>query len=125
MSRLLLDTHVALWWLEDAPLEAAASAALSDPDNDVVVSVVSHWEIAIKEALGKLRPPSDYVVTLQDGDIDDLPVRLVHVDALRRLPLLHGDPFDRLLVAQARHERMTLVTRDPQVQRYDVDLLRA
>lgn len=119
--RLLLDTHVLLWWLADAPeLEARARAAIADAANLVYVSAVSVWEIEIKRALGKLRVPADWAKSLNEGAFRRLPVTWEHALRVARLPPIHRDPFDRLLVAQAHVERLTLVTGDATVRRYGV-----
>jgi len=119
--RLLLDTHVLLWSLS-APTELRADARdkLQDPDNVVLVSTVSAWEMEIKRALGKLRAPSDLAEQVHRRRFTELPLHLRHVRALRDLPPLHRDPFDRMLVAQALADQLVLVTRDPQVRRYPV-----
>lgn len=98
---LLLDTHVLIWWLEDR-LAPPARARVADPAVVVHASIVSHWEIAVKEAVGKLRAPDGYVAALEEDGIATLPVTLGHVDVVRTLPLMHRDPFGRMLVAQAR-----------------------
>jgi PIN domain nuclease of toxin-antitoxin system len=121
---LLLDTHVVLWWLlDDATLSNDLKARLDD-DPDVWVSAVSAWEVAIKNALGKLDGPQGLAEEVAQSGFRRLPITFDHAVAAGRLPLLHRDPFDRMLVAQARVENLTLVTRDPQIHRYDVDLLR-
>jgi PIN domain nuclease of toxin-antitoxin system len=121
---LLLDTHVVLWWLlDDATLSDDVKARLDD-DPDVWVSAVSAWEVAIKNALGKLDGAQGLAEEVAQSGFRRLPITFDHAVAAGRLPLLHRDPFDRMLVAQARVENLTLVTRDPQIHRYDVDLLR-
>jgi PIN domain nuclease of toxin-antitoxin system len=121
---LLLDTHVVLWWLaDDATLSDEIKARLDD-DPNVWVSPVTVWEVAIKESLGKLESRSDLSDAIADSGFRQLAITFEHAVAAGRLPLLHRDPFDRMLVAQARCEGHTVVTRDPQIQRYDVDLLR-
>ncbi len=123
--RLLLDTHALLWWLEDERLGPAAAAAVRDPDSDVLASAASAWEIAIKARLGKLDAPSDLRDSLHEAQIRELCVTVEHGLAAGALPLHHADPFDRMLVAQARLERLTLVTNDPAMAAYDVALLAA
>jgi PIN domain nuclease of toxin-antitoxin system len=117
--RLLLDTHIFLWWRADAPdLPTVARTAMLDPANEVYVSGAVAWEIAIKSGLGKL----DFEGRVADAVLEEgfvsLPIQLAHADEVRRLPDLHRDPFDRLLLAQARIESLTLVTADPQLRRY-------
>ena len=123
---LLLDTHIMLWWLSDrSKLATATKALFADPANRVVVSVASIWEAAIKASLGRL-PFSNAIVTLLEADgIEILPVLAPHVLIVATLPPIHKDPFDRLLVAQAMHEGLTLVTRDPWVAAYPIATLRA
>jgi len=124
--RLLLDTHVLLWALTDDPsLSAAARAAIVDGRNRVVVSAVSAWEITIKRSLGKLRAPADLAEEVAAHRFTPLAVSLEHALAVGALPDLHRDPFDRLLVAQAGVEGLTIVTRDRAIARYDVDVLGA
>ncbi len=124
--RLLLDTHVLLWALTDDPsLSAAARAAIVDGRNRVVVSAVSAWEITIKRSLGKLRAPADLAKEVAAHRFTPLAVSLEHALAVGALPDLHRDPFDRLLVAQAGVEDLTIVTRDRAIARYDVDVLGA
>ena len=126
--RLLLDTHVWLWTLvSPSRLSAEALAELGDPDNELYLSAASTWEIAIKYGLGKLplpEPPRQFVPPRLDRDgVIALPVEHAHTLAVAELPPHHDDPFDRLLIAQAQLERMTLVSADPFVARYEVDLL--
>ena len=122
--RLLLDTHVLLWALTDDPqLTPAARDAITDGRNEVFVSAASAWEISIKRGLGKLRAPKDLPEQLRRARFDVLPIDLAHALAVESLPDLHRDPFDRMLVAQAISERLTLVTADPQVQQYEALML--
>jgi PIN domain nuclease of toxin-antitoxin system len=117
----LLDTHVLIDLLS-APQRVgrAVRTLLEDPLNDVAISSASAWEIAIKASIGRLRAPDDLEGELAREGIDSLDITLG--DALRAgaLPRNHNDPFDRMLVAQAQHREMTLVTRDPMLATYDV-----
>lgn len=112
--RLLLDTHALLWALgHPGRLPKGVAAALRDPSNDVVVSAVSTWEVAIKTALGRLAADAAAIVAeLRDAGFDELPITVDHTVRLRDLPPHHRDPFDRLLVAQALVEGLTVVTSD-------------
>ena len=123
--RLLLDTHVALWWLAGTSLAPATADAIADATNEVFVSAASVWEVEIKSALGKLKVDADFVATLRAEQIDPLPIAWAHAVEAGRLPAHHRDPFDRMLVAQARVERLTLVTRDERLGAYDVPRLTA
>jgi PIN domain nuclease of toxin-antitoxin system len=123
--RRLLDTHIALWALTlDARLPAATADLIRDPQIDIYVSAASLWEVAIKSALPPRRsqaaPLSATTLAgwLRETDISILPVTETHALAVERLPRLHGDPFDRLLVAQAISEPMTLITHDSQLAAY-------
>jgi PIN domain nuclease of toxin-antitoxin system len=123
--RLLLDTHALLWALE-APqrLPAGIRAAIEDTWNEVFVSAASAWEIAIKQSIGKLPVPrADLLETLSRANLTELPVTLKHAHATRLLPPIHRDPFDRMLVAQAQVEGLSLVSRDPAVRQYQVTVL--
>jgi PIN domain nuclease of toxin-antitoxin system len=122
---LLLDTHVVLWWLADAPELPDEVKDRLDHEPDVRVSAVTIWEIAIKQSLGKITAPADLPELIRDSGFRELPVALAHAIAAGRLPPIHKDPFDRMLVAQARCEGLTLVTRDPFCQQYEVAVLQA
>ena len=124
--RLLLDTHVVLWWLDDSRrLGVRAKDMISDSDAGVFVSGATACEIAQKAAIGKLRVPNDFVERIAAHDFTELPITLRHGMATKDLPLHHKDPFDRLLIAQARCEGLTLVTADRQLSSYDVPILDA
>jgi len=124
--RLLLDTHVFLWWLADRPkLSQEAGSAVAESENTVYLSVASIWEMVIKSALGKLDAPSDIPEALAANRITPLPIDMSHAVAVASLPLLHNDPFDRMLVAQAQVEGLTLVTRDRRLLEYGVACLLA
>ncbi|MBI5608589.1 MAG: type II toxin-antitoxin system VapC family toxin [Deltaproteobacteria bacterium] len=120
MTRILLDTHVFLWWrLGGGDLSPAAVTAIRSAD-EVYVSVASAWEVAIKQSLGRVRLEADFEAGIADSQFAPLPIQFQHLRELAQLPPLHRDPIDRLLVAQARSERLVLVSRDPQVLAYDV-----
>ena len=124
--RLLLDTSTLLWWLDDdKKLGPAARAAIASPDNEVYVSAASAWEISVKRASGKLEAPFDVADALERSFFIELPIEVVHAMAAGELPPHHKDPFDRMLVAQARVEGLTLVAHDAGIARYDVELLDA
>lgn len=121
---LLLDAHVLLWWLSaDAGLKPDARAAIADPANDVVVSAASIWELEIKRAAGKLRPPEALLDAVEAEGMSALPITGRDATEAAALPLHHRDPFDRMLIAQARRLDATIVTRDPAFTAYEVDVL--
>ncbi|QDO96921.1 type II toxin-antitoxin system VapC family toxin [Ferrovibrio terrae] len=122
--RLLLDTNVLIQSIAGA-LRPDVMDMLDDPANELFVSHVSLWEIAIKSGLGKLRVPDDLDVQVEQLGIIELPLSRPHLAAYRELPLLHRDPFDRMLVTQARIENLILVTSDRQLAEYDVTVLPA
>lgn len=123
---LLLDTHVFLWLAAgELKLAARAREHIADPQNSVYVSAVTAWEIAIKRGLGKLEAPTDIKPVLESLRFRELPVTIEHAQAVEKLPGIHSDPFDRLLIAQAAVERLHLVTRDAAVKRYDIRILLA
>jgi PIN domain nuclease of toxin-antitoxin system len=121
---LLLDTHIVLWAMTgDATLgEEFLDRLRHDPD--MFLSPVSLWEITIKQATGKLAGPTDLAEQVRDVGFRELPVTHAHAIAAGRLPLHHRDPFDRMLVAQAITEGMTLVSRDASIALYDVETLK-
>ena len=122
--RLLLDTHVLLWWLADDPsLGEEARAGISDPGSSVFVSAATVWEISIKRALGKLEAPPDVVHQIDLSNFEPLSMTVSHAYAAGALPRHHDDPFDRMLVAQAMAEGLTLLTRDPRINLYGVTTL--
>jgi len=124
--RLLLDTHVLLWvLLDDRRLRSEVRDRIADGRTEVFVSAASAWEITIKRALGQLRAPDDLVHQLAAARLAGLDVRIEHALAVAELPDHHRDPFDRLLVAQARVEKLVLVTSDDVLRRYDVPVLQA
>ena len=123
---LLLDTCVLLWWLDNPTLlSEQALTAIKEPENKIIVSVVSAWEIAIKKALGKLESPANLKEMITDSEFELILIDYEHVWQVKDLPPHHKDPFDRLLVAQATVESLTLVTRDPKLKPYNIPILKA
>lgn len=122
---LLLDTHVVLWWLTDDPTLSDDIKTRLDHDPDIYVSAATVWEVTIKQAAGKLTEPADLPERIRSSGFAELAISSGHAIAAGRLPLIHRDPVDRMLVAQARCEDFTLVTRDPQCQKYEVAVLPA
>jgi PIN domain nuclease of toxin-antitoxin system len=125
--RLLLDTHIALWALtDDAKLSAKARQLLSATENEIFVSAASLWEISIKHALarGEMLVSGEAALEyLRDAGVQILPITAEHAVAVERLPDLHDDPFDRLLLAQAVTEPLYLVTHDRQIERYEAPVI--
>ncbi len=122
--RLLLDTRILLWWLSDDPLlPAAARDAIASPESEVLVSAATVWEIAIKKAVGRLEAPDDLLEVMVANDFDRLPITAPHAIAAGALPPHHSDPFDRMLIAQARADQLELVSVDRRFAHYDVELL--
>lgn len=125
--RILLDTHVFLWAITDAPrLSAEQRAMFLDEANELHLSVASIWEMLIKAGLGKLPLPSpatEYLVRqMEKNRIGLLPIRVSHLAELSGLPPLHRDPFDRMLVAQAKAEKMRMLSGDARMREYGVDV---
>jgi len=124
--RLLLDTHTLLWTLS-APdiLSPEAHHAIAAEDNVLYVSIGTLWECAIKAGLGKLHLPDDFFRALEAAGFEILNIGISHLEVYRTLPLYHRDPFDRILVAQAISERLTLITRDQVLSQYDVPIVQS
>lgn len=126
--RVLLDTHVFLWWITDDPrLSERAREVISDGHNTLLFRAASGWEIAIRAKLGRLLVPGNLeafiVEQLAQNDITPLPVRLSHALRVYHLPPYHRDPFDRLLVAQAQLEGLPILTSDPAIMKYPVEVI--
>ena len=119
---LLLDTCTLLWWVGGENVAAEAAEAIADPDNNVWVSAASIWEISIKRSINKLTVRGDLDAVV-DEDFEHLPISAAHARLAGRLPRHHRDPFDRMLVAQAQAQGLTLATRDLAIRRYDASFL--
>jgi PIN domain nuclease of toxin-antitoxin system len=122
---LLLDTHVILWWLTDDQTLSEDIKVRLDHEPEIYLSPASVWEVAIKQSIGKLPEPADLPERVRDSGFRELPITSEHAITAGRLPLIHRDPFDRMLVAQAQCEDLTLVTRDADIQKYEVSVLAA
>ena len=128
MSRLLLDTHAFLWWVDDAPqLGAAARKAIGDASNECYLSIASCWEMAIKSSLAKLRlaKPVERFISEQvaANSFSLLNIEVHHLAKVEKMPFHHRDPFDRLLIAQALTEKLTILTADGAFAEYGVKVL--
>lgn len=123
MQRFLLDTHVLLWWLDDSPeLGPRCKELIADQRNQIYVSAATTWEISIKKALGKLEAPDDIDSIVEDEGFSKLPINLYHGQLAGSLPMLHRDPFDRMLIAQAQAEGLILMTSDGNIGLYNLCL---
>ncbi len=123
--RLLLDTHTLIWHYQDsAALSKKARDAIENKDNKLVISVVSIWEMHIKAGAGKLRlgaPVLEIISWYKDEGATILQITEPHAHGVRLLPSIHRDPFDRMLVSQAKCDELTLVTADENIRQYPVD----
>lgn len=123
--RLLLDSHVFIWWLDgDARLGSALRKAILDPVSLVHVSAASIWELEIKAALGRLEVKFDLLEDVSANGFVPLPISAEHAVTAARLPRHHGDPFDRMLIGQSQVEGLVLATDDSMIVLYDVPILR-
>ena len=123
---LLLDAHALLWWLADDPqLDSAASRSIADPANDILVSAATIWEIEAKRVAGRLRAPMELLDAIRQTGMDTLPVTAIDAVSAARLPMHHGDLFDRMLVAQAQRLEALIVSRNRALGAYEVDVLPA
>lgn len=125
---VLLDTHALLWWIMNDPrLSAKATSVIAAPENTIYVSAASAWEITIKTQIGKLKlvQPVDRYIPAQvtTNGFVDLPISMAHALHIHSLPLHHRDPFDRILVAQSQLENMPILSADPMLSCYAVDLI--
>lgn len=124
--KLLLDTHVLLWWLaNNSTLSELAKISISNPDNLIFVSAASAWEIAIKKSIGKLEAPDDLTQQIERKDFLPLPIVIDHALGVGKLPWHHQDPFDRIMIAQAQAEGMQIVTRDRKFALYSARIIAA
>jgi PIN domain nuclease of toxin-antitoxin system len=123
---LLLDANALIWWLsDDETLAAGARAAITDGDNDVLVSAATVWELAIKRAKGRIRLDADLTSAIEGAGFSSLPVSSGDAEHAAGLPAHHQDPFDRMLVAQAERLGAVVVTRDAAFAAYGVEVIRA
>ena len=122
----LLDTHILLWWLAaDSRLSPAALSTITEPRNRIFISAATVWEIGIKSQLGKLKIEESIPLLLLSEGFEELSITGLHAQEAANLPRHHKDPFDRMLIAQARLERLTLISTDNNIADYDVDLFKA
>lgn len=121
---VLLDTHIVLWWLkEDKKLSSLHRNTISDSANVCFISAATMWEISIKSKLGKLKITDNYISELRKEGFLELPISWDHAARIKNLPLIHTDPFDRMLIAQAQIEELVLATVDDRIGQYDVHVI--
>ena len=126
MQRLLLDTHAFVWWVTDvSKLAEGARAAIADPRNEVFVSAITGWEVAVKRAKGRMTAPDNLSAMVDEKGFTHLPLTFHHAEQAGNLPMHHRDPFDRFLIAQAQAEGLVLVTRDARIPLYGVRTMAA
>jgi PIN domain nuclease of toxin-antitoxin system len=124
MMKILLDTHILIWWLSDASrLSQTEIDLITDSDNFIFVSAATAWEIAVKKTIGKLESPDDLPAALAVNNFLELPITIEHSQKLYELPLHHNDPFDRIMIAQAISEDLTFMTRDAKIALYDIRIV--
>ena len=122
--RYLLDTHTLLWWLEnDKRLKNTFKKVISNPKNVIYISVVSGWEISIKQKKGKLPLKTTVRECFEKSHFETIPITVDHILRQDKLPMHHKDPFDRMLISQAKEENLILVTNDEKIKKYSVKTL--
>lgn len=122
--KILLDTHVLVWALSSPErIKPKVQDLLVDTDNIVFVSIASLWELQIKKSLNKISLPDDFISQLQENGFELLDINYKHIAKLDELPLIHRDPFDRILVAQTIHENLSLVTNDLEIMKYNIKII--
>ena len=122
--KILLDTHVLVWALSSPErIKPKVQDLLVDTDNIVFVSIASLWELQIKKSLNKISLPDDFISQLQENGFELLDINYKHIAKLDELPLIHRDPFDRMLVAQTIHENLSLVTNDLEIMKYNIKII--
>ena len=125
--KYLLDTHILLWFITNSPeLKGEVREIIINPDNEIYLSVVSEWELVIKSNIGKLKLKSDFhafAKLINELGIISIAINREHLECYETLPLLHRDPFDRMLIAQAKTEKLTVITHDQNFKGYKIKLL--
>lgn len=122
-DRLLLDTHVFLWWKEDNPKLALAAREAIATATIVYVSAASAWEVAIKSALGRIRLPASFSEGVAQSGFIELPIQFTHAAAIELLPRHHSDPFDRMIIAQSKVEKLVVVSHDRAIEPYGIPVI--
>lgn len=123
--KYLLDTHSLLWTIfEPDKLSAVAQEIILDQNNIICVSLISLWEISIKQNIGRLDIPKEFFEVVSQGGFEMLPLTISQIEQYRILPLHHRDPFDRMLIIQARQQKLIFITRDSEFSKYDVQIVK-
>ncbi|OGH15672.1 MAG: hypothetical protein A3C22_00155 [Candidatus Levybacteria bacterium RIFCSPHIGHO2_02_FULL_37_10] len=126
MMRYLLDTHIFIWWMEkNKRLSKDIFNLLNNPQNQIFLSVASVWELIIKKAKKKLKTPKDVQGGIKASGFIPINIEMLHVLDLEKLPMHHNDPFDRIIISQAKIEHLTLITADKKIWKYNLALLKA
>ncbi len=124
--KYLLDTHSLLWTIfEPNKLSTEAQAIISDQDNIICVSLISLWEISIKQNIGRLDIPEEFFEVVRKGGFEMLSLTIPQIKQYQTLPLHHRDPFDRILIVQAQQQKLILITRDSEISKYDLEIVKA
>jgi len=124
--RYLLDTHIFIWWMEkNKRLSKDIFNLLNNPQNQIFLSVASVWELIIKKAKKKLKTPKDVQGGIKASGFIPINIEMLHVLDLEKLPMHHNDPFDRIIISQAKIEHLTLITADKKIWKYNLALLKA
>lgn len=124
--RYLIDTNIFIWWMEkNKRLSKNLFNLLNNPQNQIFLSVASVWEIVIKKAKKKLKTPKDVEGGVKASGFVAINIEMLHVLGIEKLPIHHNDPFDRIIISQAKAEDLTLVTSDNKIWKYDLRLLKA
>lgn len=124
--KFLLDTHSLLWTVfEPDKLSTEAQEIIIDHNNIICVSLISLWEISIKQNIGRLDIPKEFFEVVSNGGFEMLGLTMDQIEKYRTLPLHHRDPFDRMLIVQARQQQLIFITRDSEISKYDVEIIKA
>jgi PIN domain nuclease of toxin-antitoxin system len=124
--KFLLDTHCLLWTVfEPDKLSTEAQEIIVDHNNIICVSLISLWEISIKQNIGRLDIPKEFFEVVNEGGFEILPLTMDQIKKYRTLPLHHRDPFDRMLIIQARQQKLIFITRDSEISKYDIEIVKA
>ena len=124
--KYLLDTHSLLWTIfEPDKLSAEAQEIILDRNNIICISIISLWEISIKQNIRRLDIPDKFYEVVRQGGFEILPLTISQIEQYKTLPLHHRDPFDRMLIVQAQQQKLIFITRDSQINKYDVEIVMA